>query len=204
MKKLLNKTRIIVWSLAILFIVLFAFFGPSSIVQNRNMNKAHIFCEKVKTYNEFENIKVSPSTANLGRNIVVIGTLKTEEDLLKLKGLANENLPPRFHVSYFVELEEDLFAGNWQGSGTDSEGNAYTFAAKVVDLGGGQYRVLILDKLDTQKEPMHIMDGTLKGNQFPYTSDGGLYTGGGTLKGDTFEGYYKGPVDGTYQMHRVR
>ncbi len=96
------------------------------------------------------------------------------------------------------------FAGNWQGSGIDSEGNEFTFAAKVIALGDHKYRVLILDKFDTQKEPMHVMDGVLKGNKFAYTADEGAYVGGGELDDEMFEGYYKGPVDGTYKMHRVK
>ncbi len=96
------------------------------------------------------------------------------------------------------------FAGNWQGSGIDSEGNEFTFAAKVITLGDHKYRVLILDKFDTQKEPIHVMDGVLKGNKFAYTADEGEYVGGGELDDEMFEGYYKGPVDGTYKMHRVR
>jgi len=95
------------------------------------------------------------------------------------------------------------FSGNWQGNGTDSEGNEFTFAAKVSHLGDNKYLMLILDKLDTLKKPMHIMDGVLENNKFPYTADGGLYKGGGTLSKDLFEGYYKGPVDGTYKMWRV-
>ena len=96
------------------------------------------------------------------------------------------------------------FAGDWQGSGVDSEGNEFTFAAKVIDQGNHKYRVLVLDSFDTQKDPMHVMDGVLKDNQFPHTADEGIYTGGGTLDDDTFKGWYKGPVDGTYQMQRVR
>ncbi len=96
------------------------------------------------------------------------------------------------------------FAGNWQGSGIDSVGNEFTFAAKVIALGDHKYRVLILDKLDTQKEPMHVMDGVLKGNKFAYTADEGEYVGGGELDNEMFKGYYKGSVDGTYKMHRVR
>ncbi len=96
------------------------------------------------------------------------------------------------------------FSGNWQGNGTDSEGNKFTFFAKVSHLGGNKYRVLILDKLDTLKEPMHIMDGVLENNKFPHTADEGLYEGGGTLSEDLFEGYYKGPVDGTYKMWRIK
>lgn len=95
------------------------------------------------------------------------------------------------------------FAGDWTGSGVDSEGNEFDFAAKVIDLGDSKYRVLILNSFDSVEKPMHVMDGVLKGNQFPHTSDEGLYTGGGTLAGDMFEGWYKGPVDGTYTMRRV-
>ena len=96
--------------------------------------------------------------------------------------------------------ESYLFSGNWQGSGIDSEGNEFIFAAKVIDLGNNNYRVLILDKLDTQKKPMHIMVGVLKNNKFSYTADEGLYEGGGELSNEMFKGYYKGPVDGTYKM----
>ncbi len=96
------------------------------------------------------------------------------------------------------------FAGSWQGSGSDSAGNEYVFAARVISLGDGKYRMLVLDKLDTMKKPMHVMDGVLKDNKFPHTADNGLYTGGGELTEEMFTGYYKGPVDGTYKMHRVK
>ena len=96
------------------------------------------------------------------------------------------------------------FSGNWQGSGTDSEGNAFSFVARVSHLGNNRYRVLILDKLDTLNKPIHIMDGVLENNKFPHSADEGLYEGGGTLSEDLFEGYYKGPVDGTYKMWRIK
>jgi len=96
------------------------------------------------------------------------------------------------------------FSGNWQGNGTDSEGNEFTFFAKVSHLGDDRYRVLILDKLDTLNKPMHIMEGVLQNNKFPHTADEGLFEGGGALSKDMFEGYYKGPVDGTYKMWRIK
>lgn len=95
------------------------------------------------------------------------------------------------------------FSGNWQGDGADAEGNEFAFYAKVSDLGDSKYRILILDKLDTLNEPMHVMDGVLENNKFTYTADEGLYEGGGTLSEELFEGYYKGPVDGTYRMWRI-
>jgi len=95
------------------------------------------------------------------------------------------------------------FIGNWQGNGVDSAGNPFDFFAKVSTLGENRYRMLILDALDTQNEPMHTMDGVLEHNKFSYTADEGLYEGGGTLGKDRFEGYYKGPVDGTFTMWRI-
>jgi hypothetical protein len=95
------------------------------------------------------------------------------------------------------------FIGNWQGNGTDSEGNPFAFFAEVSHSGGNKYRILILDKLDTLEEPIHVMDGVLENNKYSYTADEGLYAGGGTLGEDLFEGYYKGPVGGTFQMWRI-
>lgn len=100
-------------------------------------------------------------------------------------------------------VRTDPFAGDWIGSGTDSEGNAYEFAARVIAMGQDRYRMLVLESLDSDKKPLHVMDGTLQENAFSYTSDGGVYVGSGTLEGERFEGYYKGPVDGTFTMHRA-
>ena len=96
------------------------------------------------------------------------------------------------------------FTGHWQGSGIDSQGNEFNFAAKVIALGSDHYRVLILNKIDTHKEPMHVMDGVMKDNKFIYTADEGMYIGEGKLDNEIFEGYYEGPVDGTYEMQRVK
>lgn len=96
------------------------------------------------------------------------------------------------------------FIGNWQGDGVDSEGNEFTFFATVSHLGDNKYRLLILDKLDTENKPLHVMDGVLESNEFIYTADEGLYEGGGKLSEDLFEAYYKGPVDGKFSMRRIK
>ena len=103
-----------------------------------------------------------------------------------------------------INGKADPFVGQWEGGGTDSEGNEFTFVAKVTSQGDGQYRILFFDPLDTQGEPMHIMDGVMKDRTYTYTADDGTFTGAGELDGDAFEGYYKGPVDGTYKMQRVK
>ena len=96
------------------------------------------------------------------------------------------------------------FIGDWQGKGSDSLGNSFTFFAKVSHLADNKYRLLILRDPDTLDEPIHIMDGILEKNKFSYTADEGLYEGSGTLSKELFEGYYKGPVDGSYEMWRIR
>jgi len=97
----------------------------------------------------------------------------------------------------------DPLMGDWRGSGTASDGESFEFVAQVIALGDGQYRMNILDEFDKRAQPMHVMDGRLKGNKFSYTADGGAYTGDGVLDGDVFRGAYKGDVDGRFEMRRV-
>ncbi|MHC5082363.1 MAG: hypothetical protein ACYTET_00270 [Planctomycetota bacterium] len=106
MEKPIDKTRVIVWSVAVLFIVIFAFFGPSSIVQSRNMEKARLFHEVVTSRQEFTNIDVRLTTANLGRTVGVVGTVEKQEDLTALEKLAVKHLPAKFEVFFAVEVEE--------------------------------------------------------------------------------------------------
>jgi len=97
----------------------------------------------------------------------------------------------------------DPFMGDWEGSGTADNGESLEFAAQVIALGDGRYRMNILEEFDTDAKPMHVMDGELKGDKFPYTADEGAYTGDGVLDGDVFRGFYKGAVGGRFEMKRV-
>jgi len=96
----------------------------------------------------------------------------------------------------------DPFMGDWEGSGTTG-GESFEFVAQVIALGDGRYRMNTLAEFDTRAKPMHVMDGELKGDKFPYTADGGAYTGNGTLEGDVFRGFYEGDVNGRFEMKRV-
>ena len=129
-------------------------------------------------------------------NLIITVSVASTSCLLSSSCTYLKAIPKGSKVNY-------QFTGNWQGNGVDSEGNEFAFAAKVSCLANNKYRVVILDKLNTQKEPMHIMEGVLNNNKFTYTADDGLYEGGGELSKDVFEGYYKGPVNGTYKMWRI-
>ncbi len=102
-----------------------------------------------------------------------------------------------------VDPKSKLFAGSWQGNGIDSEGNEFAFTAKVNGLGDSQYRMLVFVAESGTEEPSHVLDGVMKQGQYIYTADEGLYVGGGQLDGETFKGFYKGPIEGNFTMQRV-
>ena len=63
---------------------------------------------------------------------------------------------------------------------------------------------MIVDKIDSNKKPFHVIIGELKNNIFISSSDGGKYTGGGELSYELYKGFYNGPIDGTYKMWRIK
>ena len=95
------------------------------------------------------------------------------------------------------------FMGDWQGSGTASDGAAFEFVAQVIAQGGNQYQVNILTAFDVRVKPLHVMEGSLQGNTYTYTADGGQYRGECTLSDEVCKGWYKGDVDGQFEMRRV-
>lgn len=99
--------------------------------------------------------------------------------------------------------EIDPFMGDWQGSGTASDGQAFEFVAQVIAQGGNQYQVNILPDFDVRDKPIHVMEGSLQGSKYIYTADGGQYRGECTLDGDVCKGWYKGDVNGQFEMRRV-
>jgi len=99
--------------------------------------------------------------------------------------------------------EVDPFMGDWQGNGTAGDGTAFEFVAQVIAQGNSQYQVNILTAFDVRARPMHVMEGSLQGNKYTYTADGGQYRGECTLDGEVCKGWYKGDVDGRFEMRRV-
>ena len=97
-----------------------------------------------------------------------------------------------------------IFTGKWQGSGVDSDGIKAEFVATVIAMGGKHYQVSILEDFSKNTKPMHVMDGILDGNIYSYTADNGKYSGSCELTTDSFKGYYKGPIDGTFILYRIK
>ena len=93
--------------------------------------------------------------------------------------------------------------GDWRGSGKASDGQAFEFVTQVIAQGNHQYQVNIVKAFDVRDKPMHVMEGSLQGSKYTYTADGGQYRGECTLDGDACKGWYKGDVDGDFDMTRV-
>ena len=96
-----------------------------------------------------------------------------------------------------------VFTGKWQGSGVDSKGTKAEFVARITSTGSNKYQILILKDFADTTKPMHVMDGVLDGCVYSYTSDNGIYSGKCELTESLLTGYYKGPIDGTFTLHRI-
>lgn len=97
----------------------------------------------------------------------------------------------------------DPLMGDWAGNykADDDQGD---FVAQVIALGDGRYRINMMEQFDTETEPTHVLDAVLDGNKVTYTADEGLYQGEGVLDAGTLKANYRGPVNGRFEMHRVK
>jgi len=96
MNKYLNKTdsiRMVVYSMHAVFAVYALFFGPSAI-QSRNMKRARAIEEQIDARlsldESYSQIRTAVSTGNLGRNLLIIGNVPTQEKLDMLTELIDE------------------------------------------------------------------------------------------------------------------
>jgi len=94
--------------LVVLFILailaLYAFTIAPRTVQQRNMRLRKIQTQEIgqilSTDERFKDISFRLSTANLGRNIIVVCNIETKKDLEDLKAIMKEHIDPRFNIIY--------------------------------------------------------------------------------------------------------
>jgi hypothetical protein len=103
-----TKERILIYTVIIAAIIISSFFWGSP-GQEINMRQARKEINKIKDLlkndERFVNIKLSNSTADLGKVVLVHGTLSDKESLEYLKELVKENMSPKFWIGYAVEIE---------------------------------------------------------------------------------------------------
>jgi hypothetical protein len=97
----------------------------------------------------------------------------------------------------------DPLMGDWAGHYV-SDADEGDFVAQVIGLGDSRYRINMMERFDTADEPAHVLDAVLDGNKITYTADEGIYEGEGFLDGGTLKANYRGPVNGKFQMQRVK
>ena len=97
----------------------------------------------------------------------------------------------------------DPLMGDWEGYYT-AEYEQGDFAAQVIALGDNRYRFNMLEDFDLWGEPVHVLDAVLDGNKLTFTADEGIYEGQGELDDGTLKANYRGPVDGKFEMQRIK
>jgi hypothetical protein len=97
----------------------------------------------------------------------------------------------------------DSLMGDWEGYYT-AEYEQGDFAAQVIALGDSRYRINMLEDFDLWGEPVHVLDAVLDGNKLKFTADEGIYEGEGELDDGTLKANYRGPVDGKFEMERIK
>lgn len=110
MNKKKSKIRIIFWGAIALFAIYVLMFSPGAI-QGKNMkerNKQIKIIEAIlQKDKKFGKIKFRLSTANLGRDVIVTGSVKNEKDLEKIKSIIQNNISRKFQVGYYLTIEKE-------------------------------------------------------------------------------------------------
>ena len=97
----------------------------------------------------------------------------------------------------------DPLMGDWTGHYT-SDNDQGDFVAQVIALGDNKYRINMLEQFDSWAGPAHVLDAVLDGNELTYTADEGIYEGEGILDSGILKAKYRGPVNGRFEIQRVK
>jgi hypothetical protein len=99
--------------------------------------------------------------------------------------------------------EVDPLMGDWQGTWEQIDGyNSGSLAAEVIALGGGQYRVRLVEDFGTTRDPYAVLDGQLQDGRVKFSGklnpdsssvDGDIEA---ALEKDRFTGQFKGEAGG--------
>ncbi len=107
-------------------------------------------------------------------------------------------------VTDMVADTGDSFMGDWMGVYRGNDGISVEFAAQVIGLGEGKYRINILDAFDLGLAPNTVLEAKLDGEKVTFQGVAGHYVQGqGVLDGETFKGSYSGQDGGVFEMSRV-
>lgn len=104
------KKRLIFYPCLFIAIGVSAYLWWPGPVQWRNMRQARREIDSVKKELErdtrFSQLTVGVGTVNLGRDILVRGSVPTQSSVDYLKSLMEQRISPKFSVRYFVQVED--------------------------------------------------------------------------------------------------
>jgi hypothetical protein len=103
-------------------IILSSFFWgwPGQEIHMRRARKElDVVKKELEGDSRFSELKMGVGTMDLGRRILVRGTVPDYESLQYLKSVMGRNVSPKFNVSYFVQVrEENVAPAPRKGDGT--------------------------------------------------------------------------------------
>ncbi|MCP4263248.1 MAG: hypothetical protein GY774_37930 [Planctomycetes bacterium] len=105
------KKRLIFYPCLFTVIGVSAYLWGPVLVQSRNMRQARQEIESVKkeleTDTRFSQLTTSAQTINLGRDIIVRGSVPNRQSLDYLKLLMEKKISSKYRIRYFVKIQED-------------------------------------------------------------------------------------------------
>ncbi len=101
----------------VLFLCLFAVISGLAFLlspapeQTRNMRETRREIELLKkelaSDSRFSNLKISPTTSNFGKEMLIIGSIPDELSLVQLKSMVERRVPEKYDIRYYIKIKAE-------------------------------------------------------------------------------------------------
>ena len=110
MKQKLRKKLVFIICLLVVVGGLAFLLSPSP-EQTRNMRETQREIELLKkelaSDSRFSNLKISPTTSNYGKEMLIIGSIPDELSLVQLKSMVERRVPEKYDIRYYIKIKAE-------------------------------------------------------------------------------------------------
>jgi len=108
MKQKLRKKLVFIICLMVVVGGLAFLLSPSP-EQTRNMRETQREIELLKkelaSDSRFSNLKISPTTSNFGKEMLIIGSIPDELSLVQLKSMVERRVPEKYDIRFYIKIK---------------------------------------------------------------------------------------------------
>jgi hypothetical protein len=108
MKQKLRKKLVFIICLLVVVGGLAFLLSPSP-EQTRNMRETQREIELLKkelaSDSRFSNLKISPTTSNYGKEMLIIGSIPDELSLVQLKSMVERRVPEKYDIRFYIKIK---------------------------------------------------------------------------------------------------